>query len=602
MEIMVNPITPKCKICYEYFNTKDRIPTILPSCGHSVCQICFTKLVVSVNKPKCPFDNDSICTQKMVKNHELLDVIESLNQSTKLPEDQKKHPLQLIKVKKKCIKDGKLEKVFGCDLCKYYLCFNCCGIKWSDKECVIGHKTKWVKKNYQCVKCDFNKTHGLDCLICANFTLCLNCSNYTFPLDYCPNNHILEWNSEDKQCDKCSTVWVGMGCFLCSYFLCSLNCYKLNFNNNNLNNQVIQNEKRFQKLNTINVPNIIICMLKLTDNLFATGHQNGFINIWNFNNYSLLHTFKSFTTSNPDENFVLFMVLISNSENLLFACINSSSYISIWNYSNTPKIIVSFFCAHSRNISGLASIDPNLICTSAYDGSIKIWQYYINPKSNPKLLKILDCDSVNCIMNFNNNYLISGHDELLNIWDINNRELLYSRDYFIVYIKTLNDENFIAGNSNFIYIMNASSGMELQNFQIDYSDIVTFLKLNDSQLAILGENNIDIFNLQKAKRDYAIDFTKNANHNYLLESEVVSNTSNLYNQDFSEENEENEDDEYNEENEDDEDNEENEDYEDNEDNEEEGDEDYARFTSAIRMDDNHFIVGERSRILIISKI
>jgi len=48
----------RCPICLHDFDTKDRLPKVFTSCGHTICKECLTQ-VLKINKPQCPLDKVS---------------------------------------------------------------------------------------------------------------------------------------------------------------------------------------------------------------------------------------------------------------------------------------------------------------------------------------------------------------------------------------------------------------------------------------------------------------------------------------------------------------------------------------------------------------
>src|SRR5688572_21498275 len=49
-----------CPVCLDDYNQTNRIPRILPSCGHSVCLGCLRTLTSGRSTFRCPFDRQVI--------------------------------------------------------------------------------------------------------------------------------------------------------------------------------------------------------------------------------------------------------------------------------------------------------------------------------------------------------------------------------------------------------------------------------------------------------------------------------------------------------------------------------------------------------------
>lgn len=55
-----------CPICLESYNLVDKLPKILPECGHTICRKCLTKFLQDESTKRCPFDNLSLELPKSV--------------------------------------------------------------------------------------------------------------------------------------------------------------------------------------------------------------------------------------------------------------------------------------------------------------------------------------------------------------------------------------------------------------------------------------------------------------------------------------------------------------------------------------------------------
>lgn len=105
----------KCNQCEKAFNARNRIPKLLPNCGHSVCKECLSKLLsTTLNTFRCPFDNIPYPRDQTYNDN--LYVISMLNPEPE-PEMDSFRPTV-------CTKHSRTLDIF-CNKCKEEICADC---------------------------------------------------------------------------------------------------------------------------------------------------------------------------------------------------------------------------------------------------------------------------------------------------------------------------------------------------------------------------------------------------------------------------------------------------------------------------------------------
>lgn len=177
------------------------------------------------------------------------------------------------------------------------------------------------------------------------------------------------------------------------------------------------NAYSFKNLKTIQNSSYANSLVKISNEIFASGFYNGNITIWNFKTGHLIQNFKAHT-GRVDS---LAMLKDGN----LVSCSNDFS-VKIWN-PNSTQLIKNIPNAHSHNpdhISSLNILNDNSVVVVS-NKEIKIWNVTL------LLLKTTLISNANftCILILNNSTIVSGSDDgAIKLWNSNDGKLLKTID------------------------------------------------------------------------------------------------------------------------------------------------------------------------------
>jgi len=150
-----------------------------------------------------------------------------------------------------------------------------------------------------------------------------------------------------------------------------------------------------------------------------TGHQDGFIKIWNLNSFDLKAKLKLYNSKIDG------FEIIADLNDLNLISYSNYSLISVWNFINKLSISLKDNLKQNTNspISALLFSNKNLI-SGSFDSEINVWEIDDN---NFIFNTILNGHSnkITCLINVNNNFFASSSsDNNIIIWEQN--KLLYT--------------------------------------------------------------------------------------------------------------------------------------------------------------------------------
>ena len=156
--------------------------------------------------------------------------------------------------------------------------------------------------------------------------------------------------------------------------------------------------------------NYVLCLLKINNNYFASGGNDGTIRIWNY------YQRKEIRTIDDNDNSILCLIKLKNGN----LCSGGSDFtIKFWNWKNGECLYI-IDKAHNEYIKSLCEIKENILLSGSDDNTIKIWKEY-------QCCKVLEehKNSVRTICKINNNYFASGSfDNRIKIWDFKNMKCI----------------------------------------------------------------------------------------------------------------------------------------------------------------------------------
>jgi WD40 repeat protein len=195
----------------------------------------------------------------------------------------------------------------------------------------------------------------------------------------------------------------------------------------NLNQSLLINEKYKKKKITPKVTKVsnsaIMCIVHLIDyhkNLFATGHEDGIIYLWDINTFADFKILKSHTL-NFKIRTLIHMSHVDN--NMLISC-SEDKTIKMWNIHNGSLIRTIITTSNIIVMEQVKDYNPNIILTGhAFDFSIYLWDF-TKDEANEQLTYTFN-GHLNNVWSFlylpeiNKNYFLSGGEDCTVIlWDL----------------------------------------------------------------------------------------------------------------------------------------------------------------------------------------
>ncbi|EFO98347.1 hypothetical protein CRE_24267 [Caenorhabditis remanei] len=116
----------ECKICVRQYNETDRIPRIIPVCGHTICEDC-ARNIIRGNTLKCPIDRKDVNVEggasSLPRNFAILETIEERNTLLNVPmgpiDSEPTYP------RIPCAENFRHESTFRCVICEANYCESC---------------------------------------------------------------------------------------------------------------------------------------------------------------------------------------------------------------------------------------------------------------------------------------------------------------------------------------------------------------------------------------------------------------------------------------------------------------------------------------------
>ncbi|KAF1756503.1 hypothetical protein GCK72_012956 [Caenorhabditis remanei] len=116
----------ECKICVRQYNDTDRIPRVIPVCGHTLCEDC-ARNIIRGNTLKCPIDRRDVNVEggasSLPRNFAILETIEErntlLNVSMGPIDSEPTYP------RIPCVENSRHESTVRCVICEANYCKSC---------------------------------------------------------------------------------------------------------------------------------------------------------------------------------------------------------------------------------------------------------------------------------------------------------------------------------------------------------------------------------------------------------------------------------------------------------------------------------------------
>ncbi|KAF1756502.1 hypothetical protein GCK72_012955 [Caenorhabditis remanei] len=116
----------ECKICVRQYNETDRIPRVIPVCGHTLCEDC-AKNIISGNTLKCPIDRRDVNVEggasSLPRNFAILETIEERNTFLNIPMEPIDSEPTYPRIP--CVENSRHESTVRCVVCKANYCEPC---------------------------------------------------------------------------------------------------------------------------------------------------------------------------------------------------------------------------------------------------------------------------------------------------------------------------------------------------------------------------------------------------------------------------------------------------------------------------------------------
>jgi len=251
----------------------------------------------------------------------------------------------------------------------------------------------------------------------------------------------------------------------------------------------IRNKKLFQCILKLNLNDQLVqktidqdsgcitCMVKLDNNIIATGSWDRDIKIWNL----IVINYNCIMTLTGHKNSVKCIIKISYRH---IASGSEDSSIRIWDYSNGTCL--KYMIEENKymyHVTSLMKLSTTKLMSGSTDNTIKIWDLV-----KGQCLKIHSSHTkpVICIIKLNNHQLITGSEDSIKLLDLQSGKFYKTiiDKVALVAISKLNENQIASGTNNYsIKIWDFPLGICVKNLVGHKNYISSIVQLSKSRIA-----------------------------------------------------------------------------------------------------------------------
>jgi WD40 repeat protein len=206
-----------------------------------------------------------------------------------------------------------------------------------------------------------------------------------------------------------------------SYTLTSNQVVASNFKQNQINKKF--KKRKITPKTTKTSESAVLCIIHLVDyhkNLFATGHEDGLIYLWDINTFNDFNVLKGHTLNFK----IRSLIHLSHVDNNMLLSGSEDKTVKIWNIHNGSLIRTIITTSNIITMEHVKNFNPNMMLTGhAFDSSIYMWDF-TKDESNEQLVSTFN-GHLNNVWSFlyipeiNNNYILSASEDCtIILWDL----------------------------------------------------------------------------------------------------------------------------------------------------------------------------------------